>query len=94
MLCGIEVEVYKRQYSLENLVGIAVNGLLEGDKDRLLKAIVNEAIKDTTEMETDRKPLQFLQQNIKYYNPDTMSEELKNYIWDALKYENEWRAQE
>ena len=51
-------------YSLENLVGIAVNGLLEGDKDRLLKAIVNEAIKYATEMETDRKPLQFLQQKI------------------------------
>ncbi|MBQ9009231.1 MAG: hypothetical protein IJ088_07890 [Clostridia bacterium] len=76
-------------YSLENLVGIAVNGPLGGDKDRALKAIVNEAIKYATEMETDRKPLRFLQQNIKDYNPDTMSEELKNYIWDALKYEME-----
>lgn len=53
------------------------------------KAIVNEAIKYATEMETSQKPLQFLQENIKDYNPDTMSEELKNYIWDALKYEME-----
>ena len=86
---SLSIDVYKRQYSLENLVAIAVNGLLGEDKDWVLKAFVNEAIKYATEMETDRKPLQFLQQNIKDYNPDTMSEELKNYIWDALKYETE-----
>lgn len=75
--------------SVESLVGIAVNSLLEKDKDRLLKAIAEEAVTRVLVADTENKLVQAVQQRIEDYDPNKMSEDLKAYIWDALKYEIE-----